>query len=271
MVGLRKLKRIFLRSTIVKFDQYKQREHVYQKGKNLPANGGHRIKENFSRESDKQRGLLFPIMKLAREKGYYSKLEGNRLIVRDRVSVNVTCTVDTLDKLPQDLSPEKLFTPTKDGVTLFYTLFSPHSNFYQCDFTDDDGIQYNCVEQFLVYKNFLSVGNNSMARKVLGVSDPAVIKSMGRDQFNNLDNDIKMNHMKQGMQLKYKQNERLKELLKDTGSGTLAESNPFDLFWGTGKRITDSSAFDRNWEGQNMTGRLLMEVRTELASEEDWE
>ena len=81
------------RSTIVKFDQYKHREQVYRKGKNLPTNGAHRIKENFSRESEKARGLLYPIMKLAREKGYFSKLEGNRLIVRDRVSINVTCTV----------------------------------------------------------------------------------------------------------------------------------------------------------------------------------
>ncbi len=259
------------RQTIVKFDHYGQRESVWDLGRNLPANSSHKVRENYSKESERARSKLYPIMKAARAKNYYSRLEGHKLIVRStEKNVNVTVTMDTLDNLPEDLNPEKLFTVSKDGVTCYYTLFSPHSSFYKCEF-NEEGLQYNCLEQYYVRNNAKLVEDHVLARKVMGVSDPAVMKQMAKGKFDRLPLDTKQNTLKNGMMLKYGQNERLMNLLKDTSGTVLAESSPFDLTWGTGKRITDPSAFSQNWQGQNLHGKLLGEALHELTRDETWD
>ncbi len=113
------------RQTIVKFDRYKQRESVFEKGKKLDPKGSHKVNENFSKETEKTISRLYPIMRAARSKGYFSKLEGSKLVVKDTkgtTGLNGTCTMDTLDKLPPDLNPAELFTVCKDNVTCYYTL-----------------------------------------------------------------------------------------------------------------------------------------------------
>ncbi len=260
------------RQTIVKFDLFQQREKVWAKGKGLPTDTTTRIKENFSKESEKARSKLYPLMRAARNKGYFAKLEGHKLIVRDTrdgKNLNVTCTMDNTSQLPPDLDPEKLFTPSKDGVTLYYTLFSPHSSFYECEFTHN-GLTFNSLEQYIIRTNALTIQDNDLAERVMGVQDPSVMKSMAKGKFDKIDLDIKQQHVKDGMKLKYGQNERLKSLLKDTIGTTLAEASPFDQTWGTGRRMTHKEAF-KGWPGQNLHGKVLMEVRDEFAHEEDWD
>ena len=257
------------RSTVIKFDHYK-RESVWSKGKGLPNESSQKVKENFSKASEKARTKMYPIMKAARSKGYYSKLESNKLIIRDHdKGINLSCTLDNLDQLPEDLNPEKLFTPVKNNITCYYTLFSPHSSLYECSF-EEDGYTYNCLEQYFIRKNALSVGDHVLANKVMGIKDPAIMKGMARGKFDNLELDIKQNHIKEGMKLKYSQNERLMDLLKDTLGPSLVESSPFDLTWGSGLRLTHANAHSGNYQGQNLHGKLLMEVREEMAAEMDW-
>ena len=69
--------------------------------------------------------------------------------------------------------------------------------------------------------------------------------------------------MKEGLFEKFSQNPHLTEALKGTGSNELAESSPTDKYWGTGKSIYDSSAFEK-WDGQNHLGKILMQIRTQL-------
>ena len=260
------------RQTIVKFDRFPDRQKVWSKGVELPANSDHKVKENFSKESDKARSKLYPIMKIARSKGYYSKLEGHKLIVRDttgaRNNVNVTCTMDTLHLLPSDLDPAKLFTPVKDGITLYYTIFSPHSSFYPCTF-HEDGMKYNSLEQYVIRQNAIAIKDHVLARKVTGISDPTVMKQLAKGKFDGLDVDVKMVNLKKGMILKYGQNSDLQELLKDTLGTTLCEASPFDKVFGTGRRMTHKDAFSGNYEGKNLHGKILMEVRRHF--EADWD
>ncbi len=158
------------RQTIVKFDRFPDRQKVWSKGIEQPSTSQTKVKENYSKESEKARSKLYPIMKIARSKGYFSKLEGHKLIVRDTTggsNVNVTCTMDTLDQLPNDLDPSKLFTPTKDGVTLYYTIFSPHSSFFPCTF-HEGGIKYNSLEQYIIHRNAIDIKDHKLATKILG-------------------------------------------------------------------------------------------------------
>ena len=104
------------------------------------------------------------------------------------------------------------------------------------------------------------------------MSDPAKIKQLCKKEFHSIDSDTKQHHVKQGMLLKYGQNEYLRDALKDTLGTTLAEANPFDKFWGIGASLWKDSSFNPNtWEGSNVCGKLLMEVRDELSAQYGWE
>ena len=166
------------------------------------------------------------------------------------------------------MTPDKIFTPTKNNITLFYSVHSPHSNFHRCTFTEN-GKDFNCNEQYFVYKNAIASGDNGIAQRVMTLDDPVEIKNCGKG-IRNLEPDVKMENMKKGMLLKYGQNEHLLQKLKDTGNSTLAEANPYDAFWGIGMRLSDPKAFEGEWPGQNITGKLAMEVRRELCPG-DWD
>lgn len=60
--------------------------------------------------------------------------------------------------------------------------------------------------------------------------------------------------MKTCVKAKFTQHTELTELLLSTGTAHLVEDSPYDTFWGCGK----------NGTGQNMLGKILMEVREEL-------
>ena len=51
-------------------------------------------------------------------------------------------------------------------------------------------------------------------------------------------------------------------MLLGTGDAILAECSPTDKKWGIGIDIKDPARMDTSkWEGKNMLGRILMEVR----------
>ena len=70
-------------------------------------------------------------------------------------------------------------------------------------------------------------------------------------------NEIKVQWMHHVLNSKFLQHEDLTKLLLATGDAILIEDSKTDAFWGMGKKGT----------GQNMLGRLLMEIReSELSS-----
>lgn len=57
----------------------------------------------------------------------------------------------------------------------------------------------------------------------------------------------------------------LRDRLSETGSKILVEASPTDLIWGVGLGENDSKITDdKNWLGQNLLGKALMEVRKTL-------
>ena len=114
------------RQTIVKFDLFRQRQRVFNEGIKLPADSEHKVKQNYSHATEQARVQLYPFMKVARKLDYFAKLEGGRLTIRSRdKNINISVSLDTLDKLPEDINPAKIFTPCKNNVTLFYTYQFP--------------------------------------------------------------------------------------------------------------------------------------------------
>ena len=60
--------------------------------------------------------------------------------------------------------------------------------------------------------------------------------------------------MKTALRAKFTQHENLKKILLDTGDRELIEDSPTDYQWGCGQDGT----------GQNLLGKALVEIRTEL-------
>lgn len=61
-----------------------------------------------------------------------------------------------------------------------------------------------------------------------------------------------------------KGNYRTQELL-ETGDQILVECNPKDSIWGIGLSVDNPDALDESkWKGQNLLGKILMQIREEL-------
>ena len=58
-------------------------------------------------------------------------------------------------------------------------------------------------------RNALIVNDSKLATRVMGLEDPAVIKSLAKGKFDNIPLDTKQETVKKGMLLKYGQNDDL--------------------------------------------------------------
>jgi ribA/ribD-fused uncharacterized protein len=64
---------------------------------------------------------------------------------------------------------------------------------------------------------------------------------------------------------KFSQNSKLKAILLSTEDKILVEASPYDTIWGIGLYHEDDKVLDeKNWKGQNLLGKALMEVREKL-------
>ena len=141
------------------------------------------------------------------------------------------------------------------------------SNWYLSDFTVD-GIKFSSMEQYMMYQKAVVFKDKDIASQILKTNDVARIKDFGRQVSNY--NDSVWNGMRQiviykGLLEKFRQNEKLKKALLDTGDDILAECAVSDKIWGIGLSMKDSNQNDiKSWKGQNLLGFALMLVRNEL-------
>ena len=63
---------------------------------------------------------------------------------------------------------------------------------------------------------------------------------------------VKVEQMRMVLKLKFVQDKHCRGILLQTGTASLVENSPFDRFWGSG---------GRGGKGENMLGKLLVEVR----------
>jgi len=153
----------------------------------------------------------------------------------------------------------------------FYTLknqFAYLSNFYKINFTDKDGITYNCSEQYFMYHKckMFDPNNNKLLQNILSEKSPTKIKKYGR-QVQNYDDNIwaknRYNIMLQALRLKFNQNDIIKNKLINTKPKILYEASKYDKIWGIGF-YADDAIENKNNFGKNLLGLALMRVRDEI-------
>jgi ribA/ribD-fused uncharacterized protein len=145
----------------------------------------------------------------------------------------------------------------------------PFSQFHASRFSVE-GREYVCAEQFMHAEKARLFGDEAMAARIMRSDSPHEHKMMGArvTGFDGETWDVrKFAVVTAGNLAKFEQNAGLRRRLLDTGDTILAEANPKDFIWGIGLAIDDPAAQDpANWQGQNLLGKVLMQVRQTLAS-----
>jgi len=132
----------------------------------------------------------------------------------------------------------------------------------------ENGISYKTAEHYMMEGKAKLFNDYEILEKILNSNSPNQAKSLGR-KVKNFDPKIWDEHkyeiVKRGNLLKFSQNEKFKEFLISTNDKILVEASPYDTIWGIGMLETDPRAKNpSHWEGENLLGFALMEIRDEL-------
>jgi len=145
------------------------------------------------------------------------------------------------------------------------------SNWYPAVFTIDD-IEYPTVEHYMMAEKARLFKDDNIHAQILKSNTPREAKNLGRtiSGFNSrLWNKHRMTIVIAGNFAKFSQHQELKGFLIHTHPAVLVEASPYDRIWGIGLKADDPSAKDPfSWQGENLLGFALMEVRDLLMATE---
>ena len=252
------------RSILVRFHYFKDKKIVMANKDRFKAKNIH-ISDDLPLEIQQRRRVIMPI--------FFNALKvcpnlNPRLRVDTLILGGKEYGVHNISSVPvKQLHPHSVFTPEGDGVTAFFSKQSPLSNHYPCKFKENE-IQFNSVEQCVMYKKAMKFKDITTAQQVLVTEAPEKIKVMGRrvHGFNpQAWKDVASDYMYSAMYAKFSQNPELRAFLTQTDKTVLVEASPTDRFWGAGIPLQNADIFESTkWKGKNLAGKVLMRVRQSL-------
>ena len=134
-----------------------------------------------------------------------------------------------------------------------------------------DGVTYATAEHFMMVGKARLFGDQVTASRILGTSSPSDAKALGRsvrDYDEKLWVESCYGIVVEGNLAKFGQQPDLLAYLAATAGSVLVEASPVDRVWGIGLAAADSRASrPSQWEGLNLLGFALMDVREQLAAE----
>lgn len=160
---------------------------------------------------------------------------------------------------------------TESGCVFFWHEYEENgcfSNWYSSPFVIDD-FCYLHVEQYIMAQKAKVFHDPKIYTKILRASSPADCKSLGK-QVQNFQEDVWEAHrygiLKTALGAKFRQNQDLQVRLLETSNALLAEASPYDRIFGIGMTAAQAESLPPDkWNGQNLLGKALMEVRSELS------
>lgn len=154
--------------------------------------------------------------------------------------------------------------PGKGGA-LTKTCFS---QWYEAAFKVD-GILYPTAEHFMMAEKARLFHDETALATILSARTAADAKAAGRAVQGYVEEqwvEHRFDIVVRANMAKFGQNPALRNFLVATGERVLVEASPVDHIWGTGIAADDPRAQQpERWEGLNLLGYALMEVRTRLA------
>lgn len=170
--------------------------------------------------------------------------------------------METMPRRTSSKSGDKKKTPISESEIRFYRAnekpFGAFSNLYPREIRFDGELYPTAEHAYQAGK----AAKKAVRQWILSAPNPALVAmaAHGLYSWDVVPNwaSIKFERMRNVLLAKYQQHEDLRTLLLSTGDARLVESaktdNPVNRLWG-----------EVNGKGQNMLGKLLMEVRTELS------
>ncbi|MCO6174652.1 NADAR family protein [Flavobacterium sp. NRK F10] len=153
--------------------------------------------------------------------------------------------------------------PVKDGRIIKTCL----SQWWESSFSVDE-VEYKTAEHWMMAKKADLFGDQEILEKILACKSPAEAKKLGREVKNYEDsvwNENQFRIVKEGNYHKFNQNQLLKEFLLNTKNRILVEASPVDTIWGIGLASDHKDVYNpEKWNGLNLLGFALMEVRDEI-------
>lgn len=245
------------RPILLRFKYYADKEKVLKKRAQLKGTGIY-LNEDLSYESKRKRTNLVPVLKSLRDIDPKTHFRGDRIFYKGRLYGE-----HNLYDLPVDA--HNTSTKSRDGVTIFSGKLSKLSNLHQCDLKLD-GRTWHSVEQYVQFNKAVTVGDQEKAARIMSTDDSQEAMYIGKS--------INTEHsswgekaaevMKAALLVKFS-DPAFKLALQMTES-IIGESIQHKV-WGTGLSMGHQQAFNpRQWKGENVTGKLLSKVKSELGS-----
>lgn len=250
------------RNIIVKFCFFKDREKVWNSRFELSKTNVW-LMEDFPAEIIQKRKALYPAMKAAQRS---TEIKNASLQVDKLILDGKAFTTHNMHELPGFLQPEKAAVIETDDTMVFYTRHAIFSNLHSTEIRVD-GEKFCCNEQYFHFMKANMFKDEVTAAKIKAETDPYKMISLGR-QVKGYRHQKWMQEakgvLKRANEAKYRQNKTARDALLSTGSKMLGEASANKIY-GTGvglfsKKATDVSA----WEGQNLMGKILTEIRDEI-------
>lgn len=138
------------------------------------------------------------------------------------------------------------------------------SQWYDCYFVVD-GVQYHTTEQYMMASKARLFGDDEVYCEIMEAYNPHDYKKLGRkvrgfapESWDARKYDIVV----EGNKAKFEQNPDIRDFLLSTGDALIAEACPYDGIWGIGLDwATAEKGSVGQWQGENLLGCALMEVR----------
>ena len=224
------------------------------------------ISDDYPKEVHQRRQLILPTFFKALDKcpNLNPKLRVDSLILGGR-----EYTINNITSIPvPELHPQYVFSPTQNGVTAFFSKYSPLSNHFPAKFQSEGQVFYSS-EQYLMYKKAKQFKDDESAQRILSTKSPVEAKLIGK-KISNFNaavwKEVAEDYMYTAMYLKFRQNEDLALFLKNTNGTELVEASSSDTYWGVGISLRSKNLFDpTKWRGKNKAGKVLTRVRQTLS------
>ena len=225
------------------------------------------VDRQYCEETENNRRLLRPILKYAQSIDEYSrkcKLEHDTLIIK-----GLHYTVQTLHKLPSNLSGFHVSSRSNDDTLCFFGELSPFSNFHNCPI-EVEKETFHSSEQYIQLQKARYFKDDQLVEEIKNSESALQCKKLGREVLNyNVEkwSEVAEEQCYAGILAKFEQNPELKQMLLGTSEKKIGESSP-DLLWGTGIHLRTKTCLDRDkWKGKNIMGKMLEKIREKIRTE----
>ena len=219
------------------------------------------VDKEFCQATEKDRRLLRPILKAAKNLPEYKKkcrLEGNQLVLDGK-----RYNKENLHQLPKKLDPMKVATKSTEDSLGFFGELCPLSNFHRSPFLYNE-VNYHSSEQMIQHMKAKVFGDKVVQKQILDAKTPLECKHLSKDisnfSFKTWAKKAK-DVCKKGLEAKFMQNPRAMQSLLETGHKKLVECM-YDTLWGNGIPLHQPMCLNQHlWKNQGILGKLLQEIR----------